>query len=305
MKRSRAFSPGHITGFFQIFDDSENPLEKGSRGAGVSVERGVTTNVEITRAKKTSIRIQINGHPTTSAIVSEKVVADFLELVSDRPYLINIEHEINLPIGCGFGISGAGALSLALALNEGFELGLSRLKAAQIAHIAEVKCKTGLGSVIAEFHGGIEIRIKSGGPGVGEIQTIPSDDESYVFSLPFGPLSTARFLTNEDDRHRINELGGELTDSLICQPSLSNLLNFSRQFAEHIQLITARVRRMIQDAEDAGIICSTAIFGENVFSIVHKDQIPTAEDIFRHHLPEGHELMVMKIDEQGARVING
>ena len=304
MKTSRAFSPGHITGFFQICDDSEDPLEKGSRGAGVSVERGVTTTVELTRAKVTSTTIQINGHTTNSAVVSERVIADFLDFVSDKSYTINVRHEINLPIGCGFGVSGAGALSLALALNEGFGLGLSRLEAAQIAHIAEVICKTGLGSVIAETYGGIEIRVKPGGPGVGEIQTIPSNEEYVVFSLPIGPLSTAKFLTNEAARRRINELGGELTDSLICQPSLSNLLSFSRQFAEHIQLVTSRVRRVIEHTEEIGITCSTAIFGENVFSIIHKDQIQEADKIFRIHQQEGHELLVMKIDNQGARVID-
>jgi pantoate kinase len=233
------------------------------------------------------------------------VVADFLELVSDTSYTISVKHEITLPIGCGFGVSGAGALSLALALNEGFELGLSRLKAAQIAHIAEVLCKTGLGSVISETYGGIEIRVKPGGPGVGEIQTIPSSKDYVVVSLPFGPLSTAKFLTSEEARRRINELGGELTDALICQPSLSNLLNFSRQFAEHIQLVTTRVRGIIEAAEDVGITCSTAIFGENVFSIVHKDQIQEAEEVFSDHQPEGYELMIMRIDDQGARVIDG
>ncbi len=305
MKTGKAFSPGHITGFFQICDDSENPLWKGSRGAGVTVERGVTTAVEITQTSTPSIQIRINGHSTTSAQVSERVVSSFLKLVGDKPYKISVQHEIRLPIGCGFGISGSGALSLALALNEGFELGLSRLKASQIAHIAEVECKTGLGSVIAETYGGIEIRVKPGGPGIGEIQTLPFNERHVVFSLPFGPLSTAKFLTNEEDRRRINELGGELTDALLCQPTISNLLIFSRQFAEHIQLLTERVKRLILEAEEAGIICSTAIFGENVFSIIPKDQIQEADAIFRRHLPERQELMIMEIDAQGARVIDG
>ncbi len=300
-----AFAPGHITGFFQICDDSDEPLRKGSRGAGVSVEKGVTTAVEIAQSKTPSMQIRINGHLTTSALVSERVVASFLGLVSDKPYKINVKHEIKLPIGCGFGISGSGALSLALALNEGFELGLSRVEAAQIAHVAEVVCKTGLGSVIAETYGGIEIRVKAGGPGIGEVQTLPLNEDYVVFSLPFGPLSTAKFLTCEEDRQRINELGGELTDTLLRQPSISNLLIFSRQFAEHIQLLTNRVKDVILEAEEAGVICSTAIFGENVFSIISKDQIQETHAILKRHLSKRQELMIMEIDTQGARVIDG
>ncbi len=303
MKTGIAFAPGHITGFFQICDDSEDPLKSGSRGAGVSVERGATTTVEISQARTTSIKIRLNRYSTTSAPVSAKVVADFLELVSDKSYKISVKHEIELPIGCGFGISGAGALSLALALNEGFELGLTRIKAAQIAHIAEVACKTGLGSVIAETYGGIEIRVKAGAPGVGEIQTLPFSEEYVVLSLPFGPLSTAKYLTNEGDRRRINELGGELTAALLRQPSISNLMIFSRQFSRHMKLLTERVEKIILEADKAGIICSTAIFGENVFSIVHRDQLRETDAIFRHHLPKGHELLIMEIDAQGARVI--
>ena len=44
MTEATAFSPGHITGLFQVFDQSEDPLLQGSRGAGVSITQGVTTS---------------------------------------------------------------------------------------------------------------------------------------------------------------------------------------------------------------------------------------------------------------------
>ena len=67
---------------------------------------------------------------------------------------IIVEHHVEVPLGAGFGTSGAAALSLALALNEALSLGLSKIEAAQLAHVAEVECKTGLGTVIAETFGG-------------------------------------------------------------------------------------------------------------------------------------------------------
>ncbi len=34
------FAPSHITGFFEIVDH-EDPLKRGSRGAGVALDKGV------------------------------------------------------------------------------------------------------------------------------------------------------------------------------------------------------------------------------------------------------------------------
>ena len=84
MKRIRAFSPGHITGFFQICDDSESPLEKGSRGAGVSVSKGVTTTVEIAPANNSTLQIIINGKDSSQVPVSKAVVEHFLEFLQEE-----------------------------------------------------------------------------------------------------------------------------------------------------------------------------------------------------------------------------
>jgi len=51
---ARAYAPTHITGFFKIF-------KNGSTGAGINLEEGMTTKIEIKRAKKEKIEINING----------------------------------------------------------------------------------------------------------------------------------------------------------------------------------------------------------------------------------------------------
>ena len=40
------FVPSHITGFFEIIQNS-NPLLKGSKGAGITLDEGVVTNTKI------------------------------------------------------------------------------------------------------------------------------------------------------------------------------------------------------------------------------------------------------------------
>ena len=304
MEKTRAFSPGHITGFFQICEEAENPLERGSRGAGVSVSKGVTTTVQVNPAESTMIQIGINGDPHASAPVSESIITHFLEHNSNQHFAIHVNHEVDLPIGSGFGTSGAGALSLALALNEALELGFSKEKTAQIAHIVEVELHTGLGTVIAEFFGGIEIRNAAGGPGVGKVEILPSSDKYKVVCLPFGSIPTPKHLNNPTSRKRINERGGLLTDALRGNPTVANFLEYSRHFAEHIGIITKRVNAVLKDADKAGFTCSTAIFGENVFSLVLPDDVQELVAIFEPHQIPDNEVLVMDIDCEGARVLD-
>ena len=141
-----AFSPGHITLIFSIKDESNNILEKGSLGTGFSIAEGVITEVETFPSKKNKVTIYINGKKE-AAPVSRSVVRQFFEFL-DEKFSIILKHKINLPIGGGFGCSAAGALSSALALNEELQLNFKKQKCGQIAHIAEVENKTGLGDVI-------------------------------------------------------------------------------------------------------------------------------------------------------------
>jgi len=302
MKEFAAFSPGHITGLFQICDEAEDPLLNGSRGAGVSITRGVVTKVRIERTPKTSFEIRINGNGVESAKVSECVINALLPVAGGNHRIV-VDHNINVPVGSGFGSSGAGALSLALALNEAFNLGLSHVEAAQVAHIAEVKCKTGLGTVIAETFGGLEIREKPGAPGVGEVKRITIDDDYIVACLKFGPMSTKEALTDERLRQQINNLGGKLVDELIARPKPANFMNFSRNFAEGVGLISKRMRKTLEEAEGRGLTCSMNMFGECLFSLVRRDDVKELLEIFRRHALSEDSVIVAEIDHQGARLL--
>jgi pantoate kinase len=302
MKEFAAFSPGHITGLFQICDEAEEPLLKGSRGAGVSITRGILTKVRIERAPKTSFEIRINGNGVESAKVSECVINALLPVAGGN-HRILVDHNVNIPVGFGFGSSGAGALSLALALNEALRLGLSHVEAAQVAHIAEVRCKTGLGTVIAETFGGLEIREKPGAPGVGEIQHIPINDDHVVACLKFGPMSTKEALTDEKLRQQINNLGVKLVDELIARPKPANFMNFSRNFAEGVGLISKRMRKVLEGADSRNLACTMTMFGECLFSLVRRDAVKELLEIFRRHTLSEDSIIVAEIDHEGARLL--
>jgi pantoate kinase len=302
MDSASAFSPGHITGIFQIFDESPDPLLQGSRGAGFSIKLGVKTIVEINRAPKNSYEIMINGKISESASVSKYVLNHCLSL-AEKNFDISVNHEANIPIGSGFGSSGAGALGLALALNEVLDLGLSSLELAQIAHIAEVECKTGLGSVIAEASGGLEIRMYPGAPGIGEIRQIPIGKDYSVSCLHFGPIQTSRILRNEEICRRINLFGGKLVNKLSMNPTPERFMLLSKEFTDNIGLISTRVGKILRETEDRGLTCSMAMLGECVFSLAKNDIIEELISIFKKHSKKENDLIETEIDHEGARLL--
>lgn len=303
MEEATAFAPCHITGFFEIFDDSADALHVGSRGAGVSLDLGAKTTVKVNKGSKYSVKVSINNNLADFCQVSERVVDAFLSRFSDKTHFeISVEHLIEAPVGAGFGTSGAAALSLALALNEALTLGMSKLETAQIAHIAEVECKTGLGTVMAETFGGFEVRVNPGAPGIGEIKCLPLPDDTVVVCHVFGPLSTREALTNSETRARINRFGGELVGELVNTPSVMNFMKLSRQFAEHVGLITEKVRRILVATDKAGVICSMPMFGESVFTVTDENGVEPILQVFRENAPTG-QAIVSKVNHEGARLL--
>ena len=303
MEAVTAFAPSHITGFFQIFDQSADAVRNGSKGAGVSLDLGVKTTVKVRRGSTNNLKVNINNRLANSALVSRRVVKIFLSRLGDtNSFEILVDHHVEAPIGAGFGTSGAAALSLALALNEASGLGISRIEAAQMAHIAEVECKTGLGTIIAETFGGFEVRVKAGAPGIGEINVLSVPDDTLVACHFFGPLSTKESLTNTETRARINRLGGKLVKELIDAPTITNFMKLSRQFAEHVGLITEKVRSVLNAADKAGVACSMPMFGESVFAVTDREGVRQILQVFRKSALSG-QTIVSKVNHDGARLL--
>jgi pantoate kinase len=72
---------------------------------------------------------------------------------------LDVTAEVSLvsavPVGYGFGASGAATLATVLAANETVDLGKTREELLEIAHRAEVKAGTGLGDVFIQACGGL------------------------------------------------------------------------------------------------------------------------------------------------------
>ena len=301
MKQAAAFAPGHITGFFQICDAPEDPVLKGSRGSGASIVQGVYTRIRAEPSDDALHTIRINGKSTRGAYVSENVLQKFLCNLNE-PYRIEVEHTVETPIGAGFGSSGGGALTLALSLNEALGAGLSRLEAARIAHVAEIECKTGLGTVFASLTGGFGVLVKPGGPGVGQAIKYEHSRELSLVYIHFGPVETSMALSDPAIRKRINELGGVFVDRLRLDQRPDLFMELAREFTDHVGLATRRLRAVFEATDKAKVPCAMAMFGEVAFSLVEKECAEEVTKIFES-AGQGREAVIVGVDEEAARLI--
>jgi pantoate kinase len=300
--RCTAFSPGHITGFFEKpKNKSQNtdPLFYGSKGAGFSFKRGVTTSVELYKSKKKKwYQIYINNSLTNNAEVSEWVTRHYFDKI-DFSYYLKINHSIDIPIGYGLGTSGAAALSLSYALNKALDIKFLKEQAAQIAHIAEIECNTGLGTVISEFYGGLEIRTRFGAPGIGKVTKIELTNYKAVI-LCIGPLSTKQILSNYYSNNA-NILGQKMVERLLLSKDVNSFLSMSHEFANFLGLTKGVCAKPIEELNNFGVECSIGMFGETIFTLVSPNEIFPVTSMLKKY---PGTLIVSDIDNQGALIQN-
>lgn len=246
----RAFVPGHITGFFSPYEH-DDPARAGSRGAGLTLSHGVTVRVH----PAASTTIVLNGDPTSFAPVEG--VLDALDVTA------RVTAETPLPVGAGFGVSGAMSLGTALAANHVFDTNRSENELITIAHVAEVEAGTGLGDVVAQARGGIPIRLDPGAPDHGVLDGIPTS--CRVEYRSFGELSTVDILGG--DTEQITTAGTRALDRLVATPTLEAFMAASRAFARDVDLLAPRVKEAIEAVEAAGGSASMVMLGETVFAI--------------------------------------
>jgi pantoate kinase len=232
---------------------------------------------------------------TDGAVVSKKVIGDYIRLIK-RPLHISVCHETKIPVGFGLGTSGAAALSLSISLNDALRTGLSMLECAQLAHCAELYCKTGLGTVISEFTGGLELRTLAGAPGIGRIEKIPIRGMS-VAAICISPLSTSQSINRQEDR--LTMRATKYLNLLMRSKSVNDFLRLSYEFSTDLKIIGERCNSVIQLLKSNGFIGSVALFGETVFTLIPNNEIKSVLQILKDY---DRYCIVAGVDNVGARL---
>ncbi len=296
-----AFCPAHITGFFKPEVGGGRPAEeRGSTGAGFSVGLGVATTARASRAAgKGRASVTASGYAPGDAAVSEWVASEFLGRPEGEGMLLEVHHAITAPVGYGLGCSGAAALSAAMALNEALGAGLSGEEAGRVAHAAELECGTGLGDVLAAYHGGLEVRTVPGAPGTGRVERMGNGASEALLAC-FAPVSTKGFMARR--LGEVNGLGGRMLGELAAGGGARRFQEMSMEFARHLGVVTPRMGALAADLRAAGLGCGVALFGETVFSLAGRTgEADAAERIMRGH--RGAAVLRAGIERRGARLV--
>ncbi|MCG9132555.1 GHMP kinase [Candidatus Poribacteria bacterium] len=260
---ARAFAPGNISCVFKVIPHA-NPARMHSLGMGFTVTEGV----EVTVSEHHETEVLFNGKrinfPTVRAVVNR---------LTENSNVVGIKVDIisPLPLGCGFGLSGAAALATAYALNELLSLHKDPEALAMTAHIAEVENRTGLGDVCSQYHGGCLVKLKEGSPLVADRLPIA---EQPIYYRYFGPIQTSEVLGNREKTIRINHAADlalntlqTLTDAKPSNELFNACFAVSKQFSVESGLLSdARVIDTIASIEAEGGVASMIMLGNGVFS---------------------------------------
>jgi pantoate kinase len=307
-KTAKAFSPAGISSFFQICDTEPNgkpivDLERvGARGGGFGLKKGVFTEVTVAKSRKKSVKVFINEREEPKADTTRTVVDLMLEKIDDT-YTVEVKHRVEVPIGAGFGTSAGGAVGTALALSKASGLSHTYHEIGRIAHIAEVKCKTGLGTVSGILSGGCVLVLEPGAPNRGSVDHIPITSDFHIVSGVFQPRLTSEFLKSTRKRAVINELGQRTLEKILAEPSLENFMRSCKQFALKTELATKRVKDLMDTAEKAGAVgAAQNMLGEAVHALVEKDKVKRVAKVFERVLPPS-KIVVAGVSLQGAQLV--
>ena len=189
--RAVAFAPGHISGFFEPVYNKQDIARTGSRGAGINVTLGAVSEVNVEESTSQIFEIYVNNKQSHSPVTHLALKG----LLGEKKVHVIVRTNLDLPVGQGFGMSAASAVSASYALAR--IIGVSNTDALKSSHFAEVHLRTGLGDVLASCFGGIEIRKHPGLPPWGLIEHIPGNYD-LVLCVVGKKLDTKKILLDSD-----------------------------------------------------------------------------------------------------------
>ncbi|MFX1389692.1 MAG: hypothetical protein ACFE9Z_06480 [Promethearchaeota archaeon] len=289
--------PHRISGFFEIVDELngvkiDTPEKIGSRGAGFCIDVSGITEIEAEPKAvidDIAIEIYINDEKVNQKAETTYYIVDYVKNYIKHPWKIRINHYFNLPVGCGYGASGSGALGTIFGLDYLFDLNFSFSDKGKIAHISEVENKTGLGTICGQLGGGLGILREPGFPCVYERLKVPRDIKIVCGSL--GMIHTKSILTDPVLSLKIKEVGKKALIGLIQEPTIKTFINESINFVKDTEILEKLhlydVKELMYNLNKLDIIgASMNQLGRSVYAICKKDNEKRVLDVFESFKPE-------------------
>lgn len=287
---AQAFCPGHVTALFYAPEPAPSPLSTGSRGAGVCVSLGARSSVEAEDSYVNEIS-PVEGGRLPS--VTATALADYLHR-SPGNVSLRVGLDPELPVGQGFGMSGAMTFAALMASEAELDLvggDLDILLAH--AHAAEVEHSTGLGDVVAQARGGIDVRWRQGLPPDGLVDHWHRE-APLLLAWTDSPLHTRSVLSDTQARQRLEAACVPRMERLEGEPDLGWLLVAGRGFSEEAGLVGPEVRAMLDICDHHGK-ASQVMLGNSVFAVGDTDAMG------RELGEAGFHWTLTDVDNEGVR----
>lgn len=260
--KAQAYCPCAISFIFKSCPDPD-VYKHGSIGLGCTIDKGVTATVIPSSATK----IFLNNKP-----INIPPVFDAIKILTNKNVELHVE--CLLPLGCGFGLSGATTLSALYVINRLLQLEKTCEELARIAHQSEIINGTGLGTVATEITGGFLLKTKSGLPT--KAVHLPFVGEK-LYAIILGSLDTQNLLKKNLEKN--NNAADAALEKIknLKHPSLQECLKISYIYAQKNGFLSPSIKLIIDQLHNQDISGTMAIFGEVIFC----DKKPRLDENFR------------------------
>jgi pantoate kinase len=289
--------PHRISGFFEIVDKEngvpiKNPEKIGSRGAGFNVSglgKTVISYEKLEKGEESRCTIFINEEKLDDKAETTYFIFDHIIKLIDYSINVKIEHSFDLPVGCGYGASGSGALGVIFGLNKLLDLNLTNEESGRIAHIAEVVNKTGLGTVCGQLGRGLCVLKEPGYPC--SFKRLESPEDLLVICGSFGRIETKSILSNENLSKKIKKAGNIALNKLLAEPNYRTFIQTSFQFVENTDIMNLlnldEVIDLLKDIHKLRIIGgSMNQLGRSVYVFCKKGEDRNVIEVFNTYKPK-------------------
>jgi pantoate kinase len=287
---SRAFAPAHVSGLFAVHDEDPDPLKKGSRGAGWSLDDGAVAQV----VKADSLRIRVNGEAVEAAVTRTALG----RLAPGQG--VDVDLRLALPVGQGFGMSAAGTLAACLAAGDA--LGLEPEAALEAAHVAEVESGTGLGDAVGSWFGSGEVRMKPGCPPHGwALRIEPPPGTRFLFCVLGHGIPTPSIIRDAAWKRKTRELGDPAVDRILAakrEGAWERILLESSSFSQALGLMPEAMRRA-GTLLPAGCTWGQSMLGNTMWVTGPEGDLDVAHRV----LVKAGLLLDAGVDANGARLV--
>ena len=93
-----------------------------------------------------------------------------------------------------------------------------------------------------------------------------------------------------------------MVNKLLKSRNYEHFQDMSLEFANHVDVMTPRMQKLVDEFTKNNLKCGIALFGETVFSMITKEEESNVLEILEKY-PEGI-IIKSELDEVGARVLN-